>query len=55
MQFPPSPSLPQVLQAYVLQGIQGRELAEKVMQSFVDAICDATMRVVRSLLMTKPK
>ncbi|KXZ47615.1 hypothetical protein GPECTOR_34g774 [Gonium pectorale] len=44
-----------ILEGYLLQGIDGRALAEKVVQCFKDAIHDVTTRVVRSLLLTKPK
>ena len=37
----------QVMEAYVLQSIRGRQLADKVKQGFKDLICDATTRVVR--------
>jgi hypothetical protein len=39
----------------MLQGIQGHHLAEKVIQCFKEAIMDSTMKVVRSLILTKPK
>ncbi|KAG2485571.1 hypothetical protein HYH03_015735 [Edaphochlamys debaryana] len=44
-----------ILEGYLLQGIDGKALAEKVLQCFRDAIHDVTTRVVRSLLLTKPK
>lgn len=45
----------QILEGYLLQGIDGKALAEKVLQCFKDSIADVTTRVVRSLLLTKPK
>lgn len=45
----------QILEGYLLQGIDGKALADKVLQCFTDAIHDVTTRVVRSLLLTKPK
>ncbi|PNW77589.1 hypothetical protein CHLRE_10g443350v5 [Chlamydomonas reinhardtii] len=44
-----------ILEGYLLQGIDGKALADKVLQCFTDAIHDVTTRVVRSLLLTKPK
>ncbi|KAG2432824.1 hypothetical protein HXX76_008558 [Chlamydomonas incerta] len=44
-----------ILEGYLLQGIDGKALADKVLQCFKDAIHDVTTRVVRSLLLTKPK
>ena len=46
---------PQVLEGYMLQGIQGKHLAEKVLQCFKEAVYETTMKVVRSLMLTKPK
>ena len=45
----------QVLEGYMLQGIQGKHLSEKVLQCFKEAILESTMKVVRSLILTKPK
>ena len=42
-----------ILEGYMLQGIQGKHLAERVLQCFRDAIYDATMKAVRSLLLAK--
>lgn len=39
----------------MLQGIQGKHLSERVLQSFKEAIFESTIRVVRSLILTKPK
>ena len=39
----------------MLQSIPGKQLAEKVQQGFKDFIYDATMRVVRSMLLLRPK
>ncbi|GFR44590.1 hypothetical protein Agub_g5868 [Astrephomene gubernaculifera] len=44
-----------ILEGYLLQGIPPRSLGDKVLQCFKEAIHDATTRVVRSLLLTKPK
>ncbi|EFJ46296.1 hypothetical protein VOLCADRAFT_93432 [Volvox carteri f. nagariensis] len=44
-----------LLEGYLLQGIDGKALAEKVLQCFKDSIHDVTTRIVRSLLLTKPK
>ncbi|KAG2448902.1 hypothetical protein HYH02_006250 [Chlamydomonas schloesseri] len=44
-----------ILEGYLLQGIDGKALSDKVLQCFKDAIHDVTTRVVRSLLLTKPK
>ncbi|GLC36679.1 hypothetical protein PLESTB_000129400 [Pleodorina starrii] len=44
-----------ILEGYLLQGIDGKALADKVLQCFKDSIHDVTTRVVRSLLLTKPK
>lgn len=38
-----------LLEGYMLQGIQGQHLAEKVLQCFQEAVVDATIRAVRSL------
>lgn len=47
--------LSQVLEGYMLQGIHGGTLSEKVMQCFMESLTDSTSRVVRSLLLTKPE
>ncbi|GIL58297.1 hypothetical protein Vafri_13375 [Volvox africanus] len=44
-----------LLEGYLLQGIDSKALADKVLQCFKDSIYDVTTRVVRSLLLTKPK
>lgn len=46
--------LPQLLEGYLLQGIDSKALGDKVLQCFKDSIYDVTTRVVRSLLLTKP-
>ena len=45
----------QVMEGYLLQGLPGRQLAEKVAQGFREFMYDATMRVVRSMLLLRPK
>jgi hypothetical protein len=45
----------QVLDAYLLQRLDGPGLAEKVLQGFVGAVHDTTTRAVRSLLLTQPQ
>ncbi|MEW5316011.1 MAG: hypothetical protein WDW38_007404 [Sanguina aurantia] len=44
-----------VLEGYMLQGIHGGTLSEKVMQCFMESLTDSTSRVVRSLLLTNPE
>jgi hypothetical protein len=44
----------QVLEGYMLQGISGNALADKVLDCFKDAIHDHSVRVVRSMLITQP-
>lgn len=45
----------QLLQGYLLQELSGSSLAAKVLTSFKESIHDAAMRIVRSLVLTKPQ
>jgi hypothetical protein len=46
---------PQVLEGYMLQGSSGAGLADRVLQCFKDSMSDATLRVVRSLLLMQAR
>jgi hypothetical protein len=53
--MPPGCCAAQLLGGYLLQGLDGKGLADKVLQCFRDSITDVTTRIVRGLLLTKPK
>lgn len=44
-----------ILEGYLVQGVSGNDLAGKVLSCFKDSIHDVCVRVVRSLLLTKPR